>query len=97
MTEETTTQPMNINGITSDQLSTLRTWMTVNNSIVSFENKCKQSTMIYLFGKEEGKRLCSFFVGKCDRTWKLFKTYLISEQVNTIVINAHFNDMLYIK
>jgi len=88
---------MNIHEITSDQLKTLRTYFSVDESIVRFENNCKLSTFIYLFGEEEGNRLWVHFTTKCNRTWKLFRTYLLSEQFNAVVINAHFNDMLYTK
>lgn len=88
-------EPLNIHTITHEQLKTLHTYHSVDDSVVRFENNCKLSTFIYLFGDNEGNRLWEHFVAKCNRTWKLFKTYLVSEQFNAVIINAYFNDSLY--
>ena len=73
--------------LSKTQLSDLQTWYTVNNRIISFENKFNMYISQELFGSEEGERLFLHFRKDCSTTnpYKDYITYLTTDQYNLLL------------
>ena len=79
-----------------NKFDVFRAYGKVNQKIIEFKNKGKLSTFIYLFGDEEGVRLCRHFVEDCNKDYNKFRTYLTVEQSNDLLVNIYYNEFLYI-
>lgn len=73
-----------------------RQWGNVNEKVREFETKCTLKTFEFMFGKEEGLRLMKHFRNDCDSNLLKFRTYLVVEQFNDLLINIYYNKNLYI-
>lgn len=73
----------------------LNNWYEVDEAIQSFANNAKPVTFEFLFEKD-GEKLWNHYVLDCGRDFTKFRTYLKREQMELLVTNAMYNDMLYL-
>jgi len=79
-----------------DKFKVFREWGAVNASVTKFLYNATPKTFIFLFGEDEGMRLWGHFCNDCNRKdFTLFKTYLSSTQFNDLLVNIHYNELIF--
>ena len=70
--------------LTQEQIRELQTWNKIQKRINSFENKFNMQLSHEVF-KEDGEKLFLHFRNDCDNKYEKFKTYLTTEQYNSLL------------
>lgn len=70
--------------LTQEQIRELQTWNKIQKRINSFENKFNMHLSHEVF-KEYGEKLFLHFRNDCDNKYEKFKTYLTTEQYNSLL------------
>ena len=70
--------------LTREQIRELQTWNKIQKRIISFENKFSMHLSHEVF-KEYGEKLFLHFRNDCDNKYEKFKTYLTTEQYNSLL------------
>lgn len=71
---------------TVDELDLIRKWYKFDTRITNFQNKFSMFESQRIFGDEEGERLFLHFRCDCNDNYKKFKTYLTTDQYNTLLV-----------
>ena len=79
-----------------DKFKIFRDWGDVNRKVIDFENKSNLKTFQFIFGEEEGLRLCGHFKNDCDSNLMKLRTYLVNDQFNDLLVNIYYNENLFI-
>ena len=78
---------MNSYGLDNSQVMDLSVWRAMQERIKRFQNKASLSTFKDIFGEQEALRLFEHFKLNCDSYYEKFKTYLIVEQHNVLLVH----------
>jgi len=78
-----------------DKFKVFREWGEVDRKITKFQNYANLKVFKFLFGDEEGERLWKHFVIDCNRTFRIFRTYLTDNQFDDIMVNIYYSENMY--
>jgi len=76
---------------TPEKLDIFKKWGAVNDAIIKFQNCSNVNVFKFIFGDSDGERLWENFVTRCDRRFDKFRTFLVTEQINDLLVNIYYN------
>lgn len=74
-------------GLDNSQVMDLTVWRAIQDRVKRFQDKASLSTFRDIFGEQEASRLFEHFKLNCDSYYEKFKTYLIVEQHNLLLVH----------